>query len=277
MYLYSQITRGQNIPTLFTASLDLLYSQGVDSRAHYAHGDTDYWDQPNSAEVSNAAQYKISGYTALFLGDHQGYQAQSAIEAAISSGNPVMIGIPINAPFWNAGPASYYIDSASGTYYGNHAVGASKYDANGLWIQNQWGTGFGLNGWVELSWNFVDTWVFGAYTISVPHAAPTPTPTPRPTRTPTPRPTLTPLPRPTRTPTPRPTVTPTPRPASKYWIAAVDQYLRSRPDPASHRGYLVKKGYQLKGKKAPNFTPHWRGVCTLNDHCGWYLSSNLAP
>src|SRR5579883_1720069 len=49
---------------------------------------------------------------------------------------------------------------------GGHAVFATKYDANGLWIENSWGTSWGLNGWGELSWSFVNQYVTAAATMS---------------------------------------------------------------------------------------------------------------
>jgi hypothetical protein len=44
-------------------------------------------------------------------------------------------------------------------------VFAVKYDANGLWIENSWGTSWGLNGYGELSWSFVNRYVSEAVSI----------------------------------------------------------------------------------------------------------------
>lgn len=174
MYLFSKITGGKNTGTTFNANLDLEQGQGIDTRADYTQGDTDYADLPTSAETANAASYKIAGYTTLFVGPNQGASAQQAIEASITGGDPVGIGLPVYDNLWNADASHYYIDVSNlgPTNHGNHAVTAFKYDANGLWVENQWGTGWGLNGWAELSWAFVNTYVWQAMTMHVGTALP---------------------------------------------------------------------------------------------------------
>lgn len=165
MYLYSQLTNGQNAPTSFAQTLDLQVAQGIDTRADYAQGDKDYTNGPTAAERASAASYKISGYAVLFQGANQGDAARAAIEASIAGGDPVGLGIPVYDNFWNADAGHSYVDGAPGASYGNHAVFATRYDANGLWVENQWGTGWGQGGWVELSWSFVDQYAWEAVTI----------------------------------------------------------------------------------------------------------------
>jgi hypothetical protein len=138
MYLYAQIVRGQNVGTTFGANLSLLQQQGIDSRADYYQGDDDYTDQPTASERANASHDMIASYY-----DVSGSNLQNWIETSIANGNPVAIGIPIYPNFDAANSTNYYVDvPTSGTSRGNHAVYASKYDANGLWIENQWGTGW---------------------------------------------------------------------------------------------------------------------------------------
>ncbi len=173
MYLYSQLAKGQNIPTSFNATLDLQVAQGVDTRADYAQGDDDYTHGPTAAEQANAASYRIGGYNVLFQGAGQGDAARLAIETAIAGGDPVGLGIPVYDNFWNADAAHAYIDGTPGTNYGSHAVFATRYDTNGVWVENQWGTGWGQQGWVELSWSFVDQYAWQAVTIR-PLAGPAP-------------------------------------------------------------------------------------------------------
>ena len=165
MYLYSQLTGGGNAPTSFAQTLDLQVAQGVDTRADYTQGDKDYTNGPTAAERSSAASYKISGYTVLFRGAGQGDAARTAIETSIAGGDPVGLGIPVYDNFWNADAGHAYVDGAPGANYGNHAVFATRYDANGVWVENQWGTGWGQDGWVELSWSFVDQYAWEAVTI----------------------------------------------------------------------------------------------------------------
>lgn len=210
MYLFNQVTGGRDQGTSFNANLDVEVSQGIDTRAHYdgdtASSDTDYTHQPTATEHANAAGARIAGYMVLFQGTNQGPTAQQAIEAAIAGGNPVGLGIPVYDNFYNATSSNYYIDGAPGTGYGNHAVFATKYDSSGLWVQNQWGAGWGRSGWAELSWNFVNQYAWQAVTMRVasstpPTTAPVP-PTTVATGTTTAAPTLT----PTATDTPVPLI-----------------------------------------------------------------------
>jgi len=216
MYLYNQATGGRDAGSSFNGNLDIMVAQGVDTRADYVpQGDFDYADAPTGAQRANAANYRIAGYTMLFQGANQGPAAQQAIETSIANGDPVGLGIPVYDNFWNASSSSYYVDGVPGSYYGDHAVFAVKYDANGVWVENNWGTWWGLNGWVELSWAFVDQYAWQAVTmqplVSTTAATATPVP-PTATTTNTPMPTSTPTP--TNTPTPTSTNTATPMPTS---------------------------------------------------------------
>ena len=165
MYLYTQITRGRNIPISFDDAFALLATQGVAARDAYTQGDQDYADAPTLGERASAASYKIAGATVLFQGTNQGDAARLAIEQSIAGGDPIGLGIPVYDNFWNADSTHVYIDGTPGTNHGNHTVFATRYDSNGLWIENQWGTSWGRNGWVELSWSFVERQAWEAVTM----------------------------------------------------------------------------------------------------------------
>ncbi len=227
MYTYAQIVKGQNAGTTMAAHLNILQNQGIDSRGDYTQGDDDYTTQPSAAETANAARYKIASWSNLFSSGTPGVGsvAQQDIENALATGNPVGLLIPVYSNFYNLAPGSSFVDvpTAGMTNYGNHAVTAFKYDATGVWVENQWGTGWGQSGWAELSWAFVDSYAYQGVVMTptgAPSAQPTATSTPPiipatntptavpPTNTPTAvPPTSTPVP-PTSTPVP-PTSTPT--------------------------------------------------------------------
>jgi len=167
MYTYAQIVKGANSGTSLSDNLQIQLSQGIDTRADYTQGDYDNTTQPTSAETNNASGYKIAGTKSVFeWWSSSGSAIQQAIEASLAGGDPIVITMPVYDNFYtanaNVNPTTnapnYYIDGAVGSYHGSHAVFATKYDSNGLWIENQWGTGWGLNGWAELSWNFVTTY-----------------------------------------------------------------------------------------------------------------------
>ncbi len=58
-----------------------------------------------------------------------------------------------------AGANAYYdpVDNGYGAYESLHAVVALGHNANGLVIQNSWGTDWGDNGYATLAWSFVNS------------------------------------------------------------------------------------------------------------------------
>lgn len=159
MYLYSQLAHGQNIGTKFQDNLSLLQQQGIDTRADYSQGDYDDIDLPTAAETFNASHVRLASFSEV-----GGPNLRTWIETTMASGNPVVIGLPVYPEFDHASVANPLVGVplAGERSRGNHAVFAARYDANGLWIENSWGTSYGLNGWSELSWSFVNQYVFEA-------------------------------------------------------------------------------------------------------------------
>jgi hypothetical protein len=153
MYIYSQLVHGQNVGTSFASNLGILRQQGIDTRADYSQGDYNNSDLPTAGETYGAGRVKLASYN-----DVSGPNLQNWIETTLASGNPVAIGIPVYPEFDHASAANPLVGlpQPGETSRGGHAVFASKYDANGLWIENSWGTTYGLNGWAELSWSFVN-------------------------------------------------------------------------------------------------------------------------
>jgi len=157
MYLYSQLARGDaNRGSSFPENFGILLSQGIDHSSDYPQGDYDYTTQPTSAEVTAAAPYRVTSGTSLFRGASGANQA--AVEASFAAGHPVLLTIPVydNFAFANATHAFVDVPTAGMTNYGGHGVFAAKYDTAGVWIENQWGTSWGNQGWAELSWAFVN-------------------------------------------------------------------------------------------------------------------------
>ena len=60
---------------------------------------------------------------------------ENVIKAKLAGNNPVVIGIPVDSAFENL--RSPYLVTTSGVLLGNHAVMGVKYDAKGVWIENQ--------------------------------------------------------------------------------------------------------------------------------------------
>ncbi|WP_161952656.1 IPT/TIG domain-containing protein [Actinoplanes sp. TFC3] len=154
-------SRGLNPDTV----LANVQANGVDSQDDYFQGTSNYKVAPTSAQIANAGNYKISGWTRLWSGANQGQNAQTVIEQALANNTPVALGFPVYQDFMDLGAHSLYT-TTSGTSLGGHMVTAFGYDDDGVYLRNQWGTGWGNNGDAHVSWGFIETVVNGAYTIS---------------------------------------------------------------------------------------------------------------
>jgi hypothetical protein len=140
-------------------------SYGVDSQDDFFQGTTNYKVAPTAAQNANAANYRITGWTRLWSGNKQGTNAQTVIEQALANGMPVAVGFPVFNDFMNLGSHTLYT-TTSGTSLGGHMVTAFGYDADGVYLRNQWGTDWGNNGDAHVSWAFVEQVMTGAYVIN---------------------------------------------------------------------------------------------------------------
>src|SRR5262249_49765943 len=137
----------------------------VDTQADYYQGTTAWQTAPTSAEIANAANYKITGWNTLWVGGNQGTSAKTAIQTALAAGSPVGIAFPVFSDFMYMGSNVLY-HAPSGTSRSGHMGVAGGSDAAGIWIRISWGTWWGTNGDAHLSWAFLQTDVQAAYTIS---------------------------------------------------------------------------------------------------------------
>jgi hypothetical protein len=138
---------------------------GVDTQDDYVQGTNNYTIPPTASEIANAKNYRVSNWTTLWSGAGQGAAGQAALETAIAGGSPVAIGMPVYKDFMYLTGGALY-KTTTGTNLGGHMVTAYAYDAEGLWIRNQWGTAWGATGDAHLAWAFVTKNVSAAYTIS---------------------------------------------------------------------------------------------------------------
>jgi hypothetical protein len=155
---------------------------------------------PTAEETANAANWVLAA--GVDIGTDQ-----YSIEQAISSGEPVVLGIEVTEAFEHNLTGTYpdpndYADDDY-TALGGHAPTAVGYDSDGLIVENSWGPYWDNGGYVHISWD----WLENTYQdsgepdldqavamVGMRHIAPAPTPTPTPTATPTPTPAPTPTP-----------------------------------------------------------------------------------
>jgi hypothetical protein len=153
MFIYAQVVQGDcSTGSEIAGDLDLMKSEGMDTSADYEpmEEQLDCASYPSAANMAVAAKYKISDYV-----EDDATDAESAIEKELAAGHPVILGIDVYDNFENADSVNYLVGPPAGQDYGGHAIAAFKYDANGVWILNSWGTTWGQNGWAELSWDYI--------------------------------------------------------------------------------------------------------------------------
>jgi hypothetical protein len=168
MFLYSQLTHGADSGSSIGDNVALLQSQGIPHEADYAQGPLDYRTQPTPAEVQAAAPYRATSGSYLMFDTGVGTEAQVAIEASLAAGRPVILTFPLYSNFIGANSSNYFVDvpSADMTPHGYHGAFVARYDAQGVWLENSWGTGWGQAGWAELSWAFVNQYAAEGWTMS---------------------------------------------------------------------------------------------------------------
>ncbi|MET7419262.1 IPT/TIG domain-containing protein [Dactylosporangium sp. NPDC005555] len=168
LYLYMRTVQKGGAPNaglVAEKALTEATTNGVDTQDDYVQGTSNYSVPPTAAEIENARNYKVSKWTTLWTGANQGVAGQIAVETAIAAGSPVAIGMPVFKDFMYLTGSSLY-KTTSGSNLGGHMVTAYAYDAEGVWIRNQWGTAWGAAGDAHLAWAFVNTNVQAAYTVS---------------------------------------------------------------------------------------------------------------
>jgi hypothetical protein len=155
MYTYSQINGGGDYGSSAPAALDVAVGQGSDTRAHYTQGDYNWSTPPTAAERTNAARYKIKGYTTLFVGTNQTGTA-TMLKQALATNHPVAIEMAVRDGFDYIATSATSVDNdITSAVRGYHEVLAVGYDAAGLIVQNSWGTGWAYGGFGRISWRVV--------------------------------------------------------------------------------------------------------------------------
>lgn len=176
-FLYDQAVHAtdtsSNGDTSFHSNLKIQVVEGLDTQGDYfqpARPDGSTYAVAD-AVLTNAARYKIAqGYTDYFKADPTDFV--NFIKQRLASGNPVALGIETSSAFDQAGTNGYsaYITDTSKTD-GAHALFAYGYDAQGVLVENEWGTGWGNGGYAELSWGYVEA--LGHEVVSITPLPPT--------------------------------------------------------------------------------------------------------
>jgi hypothetical protein len=153
MYVYSQTCGGVDNGSYIDDDVAVETSQGDDEHSDYTQGEVDWWDSPTAQETANAKNWRLA--TGYDIGTDQ-----YSIEQAISSGEPVVLGIEVTQAFENNTSGNYpdpndYVDDDY-TSLGGHAPTAVGYDSDGLIVENSWGPKWDNGGYVHISWDWLE-------------------------------------------------------------------------------------------------------------------------
>jgi hypothetical protein len=174
MYAYAQLARSGDTGITPTSAFDLATAQGNDTRSHYPQGDTNWTSPPTAAQHTNAARFRIAGYTTLFMGANQA-GVVTLLKQALATKHPVAIELAVRSGFDNLGAGAAAIDDdITSPARGYHEVLAVGYDAAGLIVENSWGTYWAGDGFGRISRRVVQHDVWEAETIGGFAVVPTP-------------------------------------------------------------------------------------------------------
>ncbi|MEV7595804.1 C1 family peptidase [Kitasatospora sp. NPDC089797] len=159
MYTYAQISQGHDGGSTAAQNLAIVTSQGLDTKADYWQGDTDFTTQPDDNERANAANWKLSGYNTLDTGT----ALVDEVKTALAQGQPVIFGFNVYKSFGQlqdpslASSYSYYPtpEELAGQPIAGHGGAIVGYNDQGVKIANSWGSNWGDHGYYTVPWKFV--------------------------------------------------------------------------------------------------------------------------
>lgn len=138
------------------------------STEYTARGTWDYFHPPSLAEYVSAARYKVkTGLMKVLFLDYEHPTTSDglkAIKQQLMLGRPVVLAVGVGDDFMN-NSSGLLVGSDDAAYEANHAILALGYDSGGLLLQNSWGTDWGKNGWVKITWSWALKGVFGAISL----------------------------------------------------------------------------------------------------------------
>lgn len=107
--------------------------------------------KPTSKVFAEALRHQLVAYAAV-------PQTPLAFKSALAAGHPICIGISVYESFESEAVAHsgmVPMPSKAESMMGGHAVLVVGYDDKGVLVRNSWGTGWGLDGYFYLPWEYV--------------------------------------------------------------------------------------------------------------------------
>ncbi len=178
LFTYSQINGHQDEGTWESPVLAAV-QHGMLPLADYPQGNYAWRSQPTARQRALARHVTLTGITyypgqAPQIGDpHEWdtnqHRVRSTIETVLAAGHPALIGLAVYPNLYNATATTAWIApvaaDAAGSF-GGHELVVMGYDNAGAWVENSWGTSWGLHGYAEISWPYLEAAVSSIISVA---------------------------------------------------------------------------------------------------------------
>jgi C1A family cysteine protease len=161
-YVYNQIKVSSSCTSgsYVTSGLNLLKTQGVCRWSTMPYTDLSCSLLPTTAQKTEAALYKISGYSSVS-------RTTTAIKSFLAAGKPVIVAGPVNSAYMYL-TSGTVLKSFVGSSLGGHCYCIVGYDdSKGAFkFMNSWGTSWATAGFGYIGYGYETTWWTEAYVIN---------------------------------------------------------------------------------------------------------------
>ena len=161
-YVYNQIKASSSCTSgsYVTNGLNLLQSQGVCLWNTMPYTDASCSTLPTTAQKTEAALYKISGYSKVTL-------TTANIKAMLAAGKPVIVAGNVNYAFEYLASGAV-LTRFTGSSLGGHCYCVVGYDdsKSAFKFMNSWGTSWATSGFGYIGYGYEKKWWSEAYVIN---------------------------------------------------------------------------------------------------------------
>ena len=163
-YVYNQIVNGNcDRGSTFPENFNILVTQGADPLSVFPYNQYDCSTQPTDEQKSIAYPYRAESYGRLDVSDID------ALKTYLASGDIFVVAIPVYTDFYYVpDDPDYVYDYKWGTYQGGHGMAVVGYNDSlqAFKVVNSWGTSWGYDGFVNISYNFFRTRAWEAWAMT---------------------------------------------------------------------------------------------------------------
>lgn len=167
-FIYNQINGGSDSGSTISDAMKLLRKEGCDTLSEFPYNDQDYTTQPTSTQLQEALPYRSVSYAEFFSG--QGNANIDELKKYLATGDTIVFAIPVYSNFMYAPDDPNYVvgTKKKGRYFGGHAIQCVGYNDSlqAFKIINSWGTGWGYNGFTNVSYDFIKQYAWEAWCMT---------------------------------------------------------------------------------------------------------------